>query len=423
MSRFLKHKSIVVIILCVIASGGIYKLIRHEIKKNYGTVHESCIKIPENIKKRSAYLINKERTEKGYEIGTDGRAVVSLRFDDYQTIFNHQIYPMLIKRGLPASMVLISRFNTAQRWGKGTTWNDVKKWNENGIEIWCHGTDHKDYDKAGYKGLYEQVVTSKHEIQSHNIKVLGFAQPGTEATTKYIPYNGLTKPSDFNSQAGILLMQNYGLVESSAYAPERPLPIHNFYGLNHFTVSDGSGESLADSKKEIDNAIKDKAGVELMCHSGNLGKPGNITLNQFSELLDYIKEKWDDGSIEVLTPSGLCFANPKSNHRLEILNRKSIVGTTSLTINDLDKKHVQGEQFVFEGSYKSLNGQPGLGSIQINYHNKIHTLGVNHKIKSNALWKMERFVFGIPVNTKNIKIDFNDLKHTTSWKDITIKII
>lgn len=192
-----------------IAFGLTYKIIRHDIKLNYGKTKAAYSVIPDNIYKHSANLVQEECRSKGGVVGTDGKGVVALRFDDYQNIFREKLYPMLLDRNLPCSMALISRFDTAQKWGIGTTWDDIRNWNKNGVEIWSHGTDHRDYDKRGYEGLYEQIVTSKSEIQAQNIKIAGFALPGVEANTKYSPYNGLTKPTDFDSQVGILLMKNY----------------------------------------------------------------------------------------------------------------------------------------------------------------------------------------------------------------------
>ena len=50
------------------------------------------------------------------------------------------------------------------------TWDEVRNWNTNGVEIWSHGTDHKDYRSKDYKGLYSERVTSKAEIKGQNIK-------------------------------------------------------------------------------------------------------------------------------------------------------------------------------------------------------------------------------------------------------------
>ena len=66
-------------------------------------------------------------------------------------------------------------------------------------------------------------------------------------------------------------MQTYALTEAYAYKAPRILPTHIYHGLGHFTVSDGSGETLAIAEKAINLAIKNKSGIELMCHVGNLG--------------------------------------------------------------------------------------------------------------------------------------------------------
>ena len=168
-------------------------------------------------------LLQQERISKGGIIGTAKKGVVAIRFDDYQNIFSKKIYPLLVARGLPCSMALISRFNTQQSWGIGTTWDEVRNWNRNGVEIWSHGTDHKDYTSRGYAGLYSEIVTSKAEIEAQNIKVVGWALPGILTRSKVLPYNGLTKPSDYNSIVGKLLMETYALTEAYAYPPVKDL--------------------------------------------------------------------------------------------------------------------------------------------------------------------------------------------------------
>ncbi|WP_346939963.1 hypothetical protein [uncultured Clostridium sp.] len=74
-----------------------------------------------NNNDKSVKLLEKERMSKGGVIGTAGKGVVALRFDDYQNIFGEKIYPLLEARGLPSSMVLISRFSTSHKWSIGTT--------------------------------------------------------------------------------------------------------------------------------------------------------------------------------------------------------------------------------------------------------------------------------------------------------------
>ncbi len=418
-----------------------------------------------NNNDKSVKLLEKERMSKGGVIGTAGRGVVALRFDDYQNIFGEKIYPLLEARGLPSSMVLISRFSTSHKWGMGTTWDDIKEWNQNGVEIWSHGTDHNDYNKDGDSGLYSQIVTSKEEIEAQDIKVVGWALPGVKPSTKNLPYNGLKKPEDYNSPTGRLLMDTYALTEAYAYKPSRILPMDVYHGANHITVSDGE-ETLSSSIEAIDVAIKNKSGIELMCHAGNLGEPGNMTFEEYETLLDYIKTQWDNGSIEVLTPSGMFFADPNSSNRLKLNADDSFEGLTVanpgawketknwdgvtietssgrtennlLRINgnaddsgvtqkiaNLDKLGVSGEQFVFEGWCRANGNEDTAGVVQINdYDNPNELKIVKNAVSEGTSWTRVRFVFCVPPGTKNITLSlYRGTGAGIDWDDVTIKKI
>lgn len=154
----------------------------------------SPFQLPTDIHSKSSCLLERARKSKGEVIGTAGKGVVALRFDDYQDVFGEKIYPLLIARGLPCSMALISKFNKSQAWGKRSTWDEVRTWNRNGVEIWSHGTDHNDYSINGDRGLYNQIVTSKLDIEVENIKVVGWVLPGVTPLMRNLPFNGLTKP-------------------------------------------------------------------------------------------------------------------------------------------------------------------------------------------------------------------------------------
>ncbi|MBU3142599.1 polysaccharide deacetylase family protein [Clostridium sp. CF012] len=419
--------------------------------------------LPSTTLNKSLLLLQKERTSKGGVIGTAGKGVVALRFDDYQNVFGERIFPLLVARGLPCSMVLISQFNTQQSWGKGTTWGEVRNWNRHGVEIWSHGTDHKDYSLKGDAGLYSQIVTSKIEIEAQNMKVVGWALPGVTPKTKNLPYNGLTKPSDYNSAVGKLLMETYALTEAYAYSPPRTLPTQIYHGLNHITVSDGRG-TLAASIKAINIASRDKSGIELMCHAGNLGTPGRMSFSDFTILLDYIKEQWDKGSIEVLTPSGLLFADPSSVNRLKLTTDGSFenltvvssgawkettnwtgktietsggrTGSSFLRINgkgsgvtqkiiSLDKLGVTGEQFLFEGWIRPQGIRKATGIIEVVDYNDSKKLKIINKVVGEGTsWKKVSFVFCIPPNTKTIALRLYGSSGTVmDWDDVSIKKI
>lgn len=451
-----------IVSLLIISSAIVVGIKTKIISKSTNIINE----LGDIIDNKSLSLLEKARKAKGGVIGTDGKGVVVLRFDDYQNVFREKIYPLLVNRGLPSSMALISRFNTEQSWGIGTTWDDVREWNRNGVEIWSHGTDHKDYSKKGKVGLYTQIVTSKEEIETQNIKVEGWVLPGVEPTTRKLPYNGLTKPSDYDSTAGKLIMDTYALSEAYAYEQKRTsLPTDIYHGLNHITISDG-GETTSSVIEKIDEAIKNKSGIEFMCHAGNLGKPGNLTFEEFETVLDYIKMEWDKGSIEVLTPSGLFFANPNSSSRLTLNSdesfedltinnpgswnetknwtEKSIKTSTGRTGNnflrisssadesgvtqkivDLDKLGVQGEQFVFEGWFRSYDSEGTDGMIEISDYDDPNRLKIVKKVISkDKAWTRVRFVFAIPPNIKNITLSlYSGTGVSIDWDDVSIKII
>ncbi len=412
-----------------------------------------------------AFLLEKERMAKGGVIGTDGKGVVALRFDDYQNIFREKIYPLLVARGLPCSMALVSQFNVKLDWGIGTTWNDIRDWNRNGVEIWSHGTDHQDYSKDGDAGLYKQIVTSKEEIEAQDIKVVGWALPGVKPSTSNLPYNGLKKPEDYNSTTGRMLKDTYALTEAYAYNPVRTLPMDIYHGANHKTVSDGE-ETLSSSIEAIDAAIKNKSGIELMCHSGNLEKPGNMTFKEYETLLDYIKAQWDNGLIEVLTPSGMFFADPNSNSRLKLNTDDSFEGLTvaspgawketknwnNVTIEknsgrtgenflrisgsdadsgvtqkiaNLDELGVSGEQFVFEGWFRGDGSGDTAGVVKINDCDNPNNLNiVKTAVSVGTSWTRVRFVFCLPPGTKNITLSIcRGTGAAIDWDDVTIKKI
>ena len=371
-------------------------------------------------------ILEKARLAKGTTIGTSGKGVVSLRFDDYQNVFKTDIFPLLVARNLPSSMALISRFNTAQLWGIKATWTDVHTWNRNGVEIWSHGTDHIDYSPRGYTGLFEQIVTSKDEIENHDIKVVGWALPGVYPKTTSLPYNGLTDIGSYNSDVGRMLMHTYPLTEAYASGPRYLLNSNVYHGMSHVTVSDYG--TLASAKSEVDYAIANKTGIELMCHAGNLGLPGKMTLSEFRQLLDYIKYQRDQGNIEVLTPSGMYFADSGSTSRLNLISDSGLTilkNSKTLNITGIKAKGYNGEQFMVEGWYKSGDGGTDSGYIKIVDINNSSNLSINKSIQTSSQeWTKVMFIMSIPVKTDNVSINLvNNTGSNIVWDRLSIKIL
>ncbi len=275
-------------------------------------------------------LAERAATSKGGSIGVGNKAVISLRFDDYHDAFQANILPLLIARGLPAGFASIDS-RVDQPWFSTTTWDQVRNWNQRGVEIWSHGHDHKDPTPDGDAGLVEQIVTSKAMLEAQGMKVQGWMQPGaTPVAPPAVPYGvDMTQIEHlYTSRAGQLILGTYPLSCTDALGSFRTIPTALRHGLAHSTVSDGV--SYASTTNLIDVAIRDRLALQLMCHAGNLGQPGNMTLAEFANLLDYIVAAWDAGTVEVLTPSGMMFAD-RSTNRLDLFRRGDF---ESISTND-----------------------------------------------------------------------------------------
>jgi len=254
-------------------------------------------------------------------LGVGNKAVIALRFDDWQGAFLSTIQPLLQTRGLPHSIALISGFPTAQPTHVGAaTWDSVRAWSQRGTEIWCHGYDHKDY--LGYAGLYANVVTSKQTIEAQGLPVQGWSMPGVtpiytaDQRGNATPYNGLDTEEKWNSVEGRLLMQTYALTESYSGGSFREIPNGAYHGSSHQTID---SVSLATATEWVDRCIKWRLALRIMCHPAMIGSVGYMSLADFTSFLDYVVTKWDAGLLEVVTPSALPYVD-QSTSRLDLLN-------------------------------------------------------------------------------------------------------
>lgn len=261
---------------------------------------------------------------KGGVVGTNGRAPIALRFDDWQdNIKALGLHQELRNRGLPWSIVLCSRLGS-NPWNDEVTYADIRDWTRNyGAEVWSHGTDHKSPwspDRATFSAnLHREIVQSKAEIEAEKIRVMGFALPGVTAPGfGFETANGLDDFALYNSEAGRLLINTYGLVETDVTGYYRNLPSDLRYGLSHATFSDGVPyQTIIDL---IDGAIATGQGLELMCHAGNLGTGTNMTVAQALTLFDYLVAKRDEGLIEIVAPSSLPFCDPSVSRRRDLIS-------------------------------------------------------------------------------------------------------
>lgn len=401
-----------------------------------------------------ALLTQRARASKGGVIGTAGRGVVAIRFDDWQADFGTKVWPLMTARALPASMALISRWQTAQPWGAGITPATIKSWVQGGLEIWSHGVDHLDPTPKGYAGLVEQIVTSKAELENLlGVKVQGWAQPGATPVTAGTPYGvDWTRFSDFNSDAGRLIVSTYGLSEMYVQGVVRTLPCGMYHGLDHATLDQ---VTLATAKGWVDTAIQERIGVEFMLHAGNLDKAGYMSTADFTALLDYIVAARDAGTLEVLTPSGLMFADASTSQRLDLMppgtgsfntaagwatigsghtietsggrtgaNFLRIPNTsTSFTTRralNLQTMGMGGETFMFEG-WARTSGANAVARVLIQDYLDTSRLNISKTQAVTAAWTRIRIPFTLPVPTDRLTIGMGrGSGDGVDWDDVSV---
>ncbi|WNT45373.1 minor tail protein [Arthrobacter phage MooKitty] len=238
-------------------------------------------------------------------VNTNGRGAIALRFDHGLANFNTKIRPLLEARNIPYSLALSARnFNAGEN--AGVTAAMVNGWTL--AEVWNHGAN-QHQDESSVSGLTDQIVKGKEELQAAlpSKKIWGYAVPGTGGTGQGGFNSGSTVEEFYTTLAGDLILTNHAV--SSGYFPgtaRRPLDGEVRQGMAHFTIE---AQTVSRIKLEIDNAISNKTGNQLMMHPSLLDTSGYLTTAQLTEVLDYIKAKQDSGELIVLSPYQMMVAD------------------------------------------------------------------------------------------------------------------
>ncbi|MFJ2318453.1 hypothetical protein ACIOTN_17325 [Glutamicibacter sp. NPDC087661] len=241
-------------------------------------------------------------------VNTNGRGAIALRFDHGLSAFNNRMRPSLEARNIPYSLALSARnFNAGEN--AGVTAAMVDSWV--GCEVWNHGAN-QHQDQSTVSGLTDQIVTGKTELQAllPNKEIWGYAVPGTGGTGQG-GFGGGSNPEAFYSTlAGDLILTNHA-VSTGAFSgtARRPLDGRIRQGMAHFTIE---AQTVARIKLEIDNAITNRTGNQLMMHPSLLDTAGYLTRAQFLEVLDYIVSKRDSGELVVLSPYQMMVADAQT---------------------------------------------------------------------------------------------------------------
>lgn len=279
---------------------------------------------------RRGLLVQGLTARKGGTIGTSGKGVIALRFDDAPAEFAANILPLLVERGLPFTRVTTSQSvgGVALPSGALAAIQDYSL--ANGGEVWNHGTDHA--NAAGDAAIYANLIGALGELRAAmpRIPVDCFAPPGGGAI-RYDGHMPSTSISNFaDTYAGRLLTAHHAIV--SGYFPAsyyKPLDGVPRDGQIHYSTD---VYTLARTRELVDRARDWGVGVCMMWHSNNIGTAGNISLADFELALDYLVEQRDAGNVVVLTKSGMAVADITSDQRDNLLTASSGASSFSETI-------------------------------------------------------------------------------------------
>lgn len=265
---------------------------------------------PSNAGLANAVRLDDFSFRRGGKKKTNGKGAVALRFDHGLNNFNTEARPLLEARTMKYLLALNSR-------GWTTTENNtvtaamVDAWVAAGLcKIGNHGAHHN--DATTYASLQDVIVTGLSELKAQlpSAQIDGWFVPGVGGTN-YNGFNGGQTPEHFyNTDAGRLILENHA-VSSGAFpnTSQRILDGRIRQGQGHFTM-DTSTTALIQA--QIDLAITNKTGLQLMCHPSLLNTAGNITTANLATVLDYIQTKVTAGDLVLLDPYELLLADSRS---------------------------------------------------------------------------------------------------------------
>lgn len=229
-----------------------------------------------------------------------GNAVLSLRFDDGPVEDYSVVFPLLEARGLVGGFALV---RTLLVGGVRLSLAQALEMQSAGHEIMCHTRHHGTYP-ATTDEFYDETVVTAWEMRALGFNIVSFVQPGTWGELDNLDWF-------YSSMEGGWLRQNFAATEAYAsigiveWPPEYALPRTERHGVMHMG---GITSSLASQIEYIDNLIANQRGGEILFHSADIGVGENISLADFTSLLDYMAAAVAAGTLTVLTPTQQLYA-------------------------------------------------------------------------------------------------------------------
>ena len=255
----------------------------------------------------NALLIQDFTRRHGGAWSTDGRAAVSLRLDHGLANARDKLMPMLRSAGIIPSIALNSR-NWDRPENGGVTAQQVDDWVSAGeVEIWNHGATHS--NPTTEEGVRDEVVTGLAELREQlpSAQIDGWAIPGV-GTDPYLGMGTLTSVQQlYESFAGRLILEHHAVTTGHiAGTHQRVLDGTVRQAQRHYGLD---SRSPADAITEIDHAIANGTGLQLMLHPSLVDQTGRITTAQMQQVVNYIVQKRNAGEIVVCSPYQMMLAD------------------------------------------------------------------------------------------------------------------
>ncbi|SFE43902.1 Polysaccharide deacetylase [Paenibacillus algorifonticola] len=275
----------------------------------------------------------------GGVIGTNGKGAVALTFDDSPNFIKSNMLPELTSRNFPFSLGLIADPNNPNNSNitNGMDPNnpgDLQRWSwRYGMELWSHSMTHTTPNTEA--DLQVEIVDSKALIeQLYGLKVAGFIQPGVTPSGLYNNLDKDKEITNFFSPAGRMLRETYAHYSAYIGSILRRIPTGSLFGASRMTVSplpvgQTSAQHRANVIAQINLCAALKYGLALLIHPqwidyNNTSFSNYMNLSDLQLIYDAIKTNRDNEQLEVLTLSGLEFADPYTTRRADLAAENGI---------------------------------------------------------------------------------------------------
>lgn len=261
---------------------------------------------------------DRARSRKGGRIGTAGRAVVTLRFDDAHDAMASTVLPLLQQHDLPAYQAVTVR-NVEEN--SSRTWAQIKALVNEGIEVFGHSWTHQ--AASGQAAIHKEIIESAAymEAQMPGVAIEGWVMPGTgqSGTEAYDGFGpGGTVEAFTDTYAGQLILSRYAVPCGSIQGHLMPLNGAPVTGQVHWTFESAT---LAETQAMVQQAVATGAGITLMAHPSRFGTSGFMSVADLEALLAWLAAERDAERLLVLTGTGQAFADSSTSERMNVVPR------------------------------------------------------------------------------------------------------